>query len=479
MRYYTCLSSLFLIAIVLSSCLPAPAPPEQRQAAEATPSADSVTISFGAPENERIPYERLMAQFTADNPDIRVRFVALDTAGEAGAEAALHQAATAADTALVPSAALALAPNPAAYLRDLQPFIDADPAFDPQDFYPGALTTAPHDTAIYGVARAVGVRLLLYNQDLWDRAGLATPAPGWTWDEVLAAAEQLARKRGDEVEVYGLLGDWGSPGDVLAAVFEEAGVDLVAPAVEARLDQPAAIAALERVADLVNSGAVYLAPLASDALTTTLHASVFQELIGAGRVALWPAALDSGAPKPFAVGVARFPPSGVPWFAGTSHYVMSAGTQYPEAAWRWLAFLSRQHIDAGPSSGLHRCAGCAGAPVACPAAWLLGYPRGGDGHSWCCRSRPRGARNTSAGAPHRSRHAAGTRGGTGRCARRGAAGCAGADRGAIGASGAPGDVRGAALADVRPCGHQRRDADARGRRRRYDGYHLPVSTIRA
>ncbi len=53
---------------------------------------------------------------------------------------------------------------------------------------------------------------------------------------------------------------------------------------------------------------------------------------------------DTSKPN-FAIGTAPYPRSALPLFANTQGYVMSSGTQHAQAAWRWLAFLSRQQTD--------------------------------------------------------------------------------------------------------------------------------------
>ena len=66
--------------------------------------------------------------------------------------------------------------------------------------------------------------------------GLPAPKPDWRWSDIKAAAEQLARKRGATIEVYGMA-DWelGLPG--LWAELAEAGFQR-SPTAPLRLDDP-------------------------------------------------------------------------------------------------------------------------------------------------------------------------------------------------------------------------------------------------
>src|SRR5690606_6481409 len=138
---------------------------------------------------------------------------------------------------------------------DLRPQIEADPSFASDDFFPGALAQAA-DGGIYQIPHSLDVQILSYNTDLWDAAGLAAPQPGWSWDDLLAAAEQLARKSGDEVQVYGF-DDSQNGALVLQGLLAEAGVALTPGADGSyRLDTPEVAAILDRLASLIERGAI-------------------------------------------------------------------------------------------------------------------------------------------------------------------------------------------------------------------------------
>jgi ABC-type glycerol-3-phosphate transport system substrate-binding protein len=317
--------------------------------APAATSEDLVTIGFGAQEFERRVYEPLIETFNQQNPNIRVQFVSLDeltrpAAGEAFDPGTIvRKIVSAADTASVFFIRAEDMQN--GVLHDLQPLIDADPDFDVADFYPGVLEATSQNGAAYMLPRDIRVQLLSYNKDLWAARGLPAPKPDWTWDDLLGAAEQLAQKRGAETDVYGLL-DWGSGYTVLLSQLAAAGIDLFrAPADQVRLDRPEAAAALERVAALAKSGALYYKPQDPG---VPIRGDDFRKLIVEQHAAIWPREMlfsgpDSDKPA-FAIGTAPLPPSPQPFYGGSEGYVMSGGTQHPQEAWRWLAFLSRQQV---------------------------------------------------------------------------------------------------------------------------------------
>lgn len=325
---------------------PAAATPAAQDGATAAPAGEPgerspVAIGFAAPEPERQAYEPLIAEFNRQNPDVRVQFVPRDEPISQSFDQMMRQIVSSADTA----ATFLLRPEDIAsgLVRDLKPLIDADASFDAGDFYPGALAPESAGGGIYLLPRTLRPALFSYNKDLWARRGLPAPPTDWTWRDLLAAAEQLAQKRGDAVDIYGLAE--GSNGlEPLAGLLAEAGVDLAADAAQIRLDRPEIAAAIERMAGLAASGAVYVSPESSD--SNQPHALL--KLIADQRVAMWfgaPVVVGPDAPaSKLAVGSAPLPERGAPDRGGAEGYIMSSGTQHPDEAWRWLSFLSRQEV---------------------------------------------------------------------------------------------------------------------------------------
>jgi ABC-type glycerol-3-phosphate transport system substrate-binding protein len=313
-----------------------------------------VTIGFAAYETDRQRYEPLIAAFNTQNPGIRVQFVSLDdirrnsvnqNEGAQGAEAQVaerdrfvRQSLSAADTAT----SLLIRPDTIAngYLHDLRPFMDADSGFARNDFYPLAFEAAQPNAHVYSLPHTLYAPLLYYNKDLFAARGLPSPAPSWTWQDLLHAAEQLANKRGDKVEVYGLM-ELGSPGTTLFGALAAQGVDLFAgSAGQVRLDRPEVVAAVERVVAMVKSGALYIHPNQGGH-----DATGYQDLIGGQHAGMWQAGMLSPNPPGGKSGIAPYPASSLPSFSGSAiGYSMSAGTQHPREAWQWLSFLSHQEL---------------------------------------------------------------------------------------------------------------------------------------
>jgi ABC-type glycerol-3-phosphate transport system substrate-binding protein len=347
MRTYRSLALLCLLALTFSACsfdaAPIPAGETLTPITQAT-ATGGITITFGAIGFMRHVYEPLIAAFNAQHPGIVVQFVALDQIFQRGADnnEIIRQIVSRADTAEAPASAEQFERG---LLRDLTPLIDADANFNRDDFYPGALSsaTAPGG-AIYKLPQSLEVPLLFYNKDIWDARGVAEPKPDWSWQDLMATASQLAHKRGDTIEIYGLA-DNDAYLAVLLAELRSAGVDLLtANPNQVHVDRPEVVAALSHMADLFTSGAFFYSPPGQDL------GDQIDQLIAGQKLAIW-GARDSrggyapnGQPPSFRLGVVPYPafPGGNQNFA--NGWVMSSGAQHPNEAWIWLSWLSEQPI---------------------------------------------------------------------------------------------------------------------------------------
>ncbi|NJO82306.1 MAG: extracellular solute-binding protein [Blastochloris sp.] len=326
---------------MLTGCVGENAPPAD------TPAV--VTITFAAQNGERSLYEPLIAQFNEQHTDIQVQFVSLDAASSQDTSQSfdpyqrLREAMSAADTASL----WFLSPNDIStgYFRDLKPLMDADATFDPRDFYANALDTYREGDRVYLMPSTLTIPLLSYNKDLWNSHGLPPPDGAWTWQDFVQTAERLAEvSNTPSNEQYGFA-DQNS--DVIAILSELMTADATffdTPLARIRLDQPAVAQTLDRVATLMNSGAMYLPPMSEESSIQGGQPPILDQ-----RVGMWPrlslSTLTSNQQPPFEVSTAPLPQSLLVPFNGhvqPSGYVMSNGSQHPQEAWQWLHFLSQQ-----------------------------------------------------------------------------------------------------------------------------------------
>ena len=286
--------------------------------------SDIKTITFAVRDFAEVGYDELIAQFEAQNEDVRVRLVPLDPVLNWATGHDWRQIATTADVVL-------FADRPATadvtVFRDLTPFLNSDPV-DTADYWPGIVNHCQEGGYLYGWPVTATPDLIFYDAAAFSEANLPQPAPGWTWAEMAQAAAQLTQREGDDVSRYGLVVNGSLLEGSLAARLLTTPASQVAAATEW-------FVRLARQGDIWTSG--------------TAGEPGLDSLLRAGRVAMWndtPLNLShrrstisekiSAVPYPHDTQFSQTTPAVV-----DCAYI-SAGSQQPDAAWRWISFLTAQ-----------------------------------------------------------------------------------------------------------------------------------------
>src|SRR5664279_1933039 len=81
----------------------------------------------------------------------------------------------------------------AGYFLDLSPLTSADSTLNPNDFIPAAWASVQWDGGVWALPVGVDATMLVYNQDAFDKAGLAYPNAHWTLDDLINAAKALTQ----------------------------------------------------------------------------------------------------------------------------------------------------------------------------------------------------------------------------------------------------------------------------------------------
>jgi multiple sugar transport system substrate-binding protein len=90
-------------------------------------------------------------------------------------------------------------------LKDLTPYVEADPEWNMSDFQPAAVEATSHEGKLYAIVRNFypGPSMFFYNVDIFDNAGVSYPTIDWTWDDMREAARALTTGEGMSKQ-YGL-----------------------------------------------------------------------------------------------------------------------------------------------------------------------------------------------------------------------------------------------------------------------------------
>ncbi|GLY29040.1 ABC transporter substrate-binding protein [Kineosporia sp. NBRC 101731] len=135
-----------------------------------------------------------------------------------------------------------------------------DPAVDWDDFFPAVKEASTVNGKVVAVPALVDNLALVYNKDLFARAGIAEPTQDWTWQDFRQAASALTDK---EAGVYG----WSYVNDgtedtvwrYLAMLWQAGGELLTADNKKPAFNSAAGLAALNQLRDMaITDKSVYL-----------------------------------------------------------------------------------------------------------------------------------------------------------------------------------------------------------------------------
>lgn len=321
--------SLALLLIILSAC-----------ASQESEPSESIVLIFACRHSELSVYQAAAETFSRFNPSVVVHVIPLDDMiplppeDETDTLRLARQLALHADTFLWSTGGVE--GGPTGLVLDLTPFIEDDGEPTEDDFLPGLLDHFQWQGGTWGLPAGVDPLFILYDQAAFDAAGLEHPFPGWSWDDLFDAAQQLTQWEGDRVVRYGFA-DFGLQ-SVRSSVEAQGGrlVDDSAQSPVPTLDDPRTLAAVDRYADLALTQGVMANPAREgfvDAFDVVRRGEAAMS-VNPARFWVDTRHYDSGK-----LGVAPLPGRSPVWLYG---YFVSAGTAHPEDAWRWLRFLSRE-----------------------------------------------------------------------------------------------------------------------------------------
>lgn len=358
--------TLLLIALLLVACrgendeepvdTPTPVPAVTEEEAEAPPEVETevepVTVGFAVFDFEQGLYNDLIDAFEEANPDVEIKLVSieetlgLESLGAEWPDDASRRLVSAADVSSVFYSEEALRDG---LLLDLEPFMEADPNFDADDFQPAILEYFQSNGGTWAMPTEANYQLIFFDKDAFDQAGLDYPQPGWSWDDFRSTAVALTVGEGDEKTQWGFAEVSSNP-----ALFVESRIgplyDMSTDPPLVDFEDPAVAEAMSWYSDLYLMDEVAPYFPSPDEEGGGLNIPEGYLVIEQGQAAMWP---DVSGTFPYRVqqmniGAAPIP-SDSPEAKSARLYPgglsISVGTANPEAAWRWVDYLSRQSSD--------------------------------------------------------------------------------------------------------------------------------------
>lgn len=301
-------------------------------------------MAWGNPQQLALE-ESLCERFTAENPKIRVRFLRVPGSSYANKMVLMLASHTAPDVMRVDHYNFPeLAEKD--YFLDLSPYMKADKSFHESDFFPTAIQECKYKGDMYAMNVLFGGVMMSYNKTLLRKAGLEDPYAlwqkgEWTWDRFREYARKMTTRAPDgRYLTFGALIP-PFPTDLVAPLAY--GAQILGPDGHCHLDSPGAMRGWNIWHEMETTDKC--APTASQAANSAFpfesgKVGMDFEFIGTAvryREVIKDFDWDT-CPVP------RGPATGATILKG-NQIVVCAETQHPEAAWKFVRFMTSRQTE--------------------------------------------------------------------------------------------------------------------------------------
>ncbi len=244
------------------------------------------------------------------------------------------------------------------YFTDLTPYAKADPNFHESDFWPQTIEEGTVNGHLFGLNVLFGGILIYYNQTMVQKEGLEDPYSlykrgEWTWDTFRRYAKAMTHPaKGNVPDCFGTIIPTGVS-EIAPVTWAYGGDILSADHKKCMLDDPRSIQALQMLADIRNVD--HSAPSFAEAANAAYPfeggriGMVFDFMGMAPRYRQ--VATDF---KWDVVPIPKGPAGGASLVKG-NQLVMAACTQHPDAAWRFMRFITSVDTENLLYVQLRRC----------------------------------------------------------------------------------------------------------------------------
>jgi multiple sugar transport system substrate-binding protein len=312
----------------------APAAAEAATAPAAAPAAEPVEISyftFSAAPDQLDSLDQMIAAFETANPGISVKvetapfdqyFTKLQTLIAGGTAPDVFELNYENFVSYASKGALA----------DLTPLAAAEPGFT-ERFYPRAYEAFSQDGKQYGLPQSFSNVVLFYNKELFDAKGVAYPTADWTWEDELAAAQQLTDPAA---------GVWGSYSPVQFWEFYKTAAQsgcsvLGEDGTTVTINEPGCVESLTWMVDKINTHKV--APTDADMAGVSDGDLFKQGKIAMLRTGIWMFSGFQDAPFEWDIALEPGNTQKAHHFFANAVAVSATSTKQ-EAAWKWAQFFT-------------------------------------------------------------------------------------------------------------------------------------------
>ena len=300
-----------------------------------------VSLTYGLWDQNQVPaMKQIVAEFEKKNPNITV------TIADTPYDSYYTKLKTAATSGQAPDVFWILMDSLKQYADGgvLMPLNDKikSAGISMGDYYPATAQGFTYKGEVYGLPKDFNAFGVFYNKDLFKKAGVPAPKPGWTWADLAADAKRLTNA---STGVHGIA---ASDTDVLSyylTIPQSGGEVIDSAGTKSGYDEPGTIDGLRFWTDLIKAGSSPSLQTMTDSDPLTLFTS--------GKVAMYyggswdPIAVKAVPASLASTGIAPLPKGqNDSFYSNGVGNVMSAKTTHPREAWKFLQFLGSKEAAA-------------------------------------------------------------------------------------------------------------------------------------
>ncbi len=278
-------------------------------------------------------WDQLIADFVAQDPD--VGYVELSTGFDDFATLAEEQ-----DCFYLPYNAISSSNN--TLILSIDPFLDADFDFDPNDMAPGVMPQVQRDGRTYALPMTLQPQILWYDSEQFAEAGVFEPVNGWTVAEFEDALRSLQLSDDEDPPFSPGFGGGGYI-MLLIAAYGGMPLDAVANPPIVNFNDPASIEAIRQVLDLAREGYLDYSELGSftGGGGSFQQSPIYDDMISSFGFE-FQASPDGEEENPYRLTTYPRGSQYTPVSYGIGTGYISATSQNPDACYRFLSALSRR-----------------------------------------------------------------------------------------------------------------------------------------
>lgn len=297
-----------------------------------------IDFSCWGSQSEIKVIKELIAEFEAQNPDIKVNLIHVPD----NYFRKLHLLII---SNLTPDVIFLNNLNARLYinaqkLEPLDNYLEQSSVLRKDDFFDNAILAFTQDDELYAIARDISNLVVYYNKDIFDKSNVPYPSSDWDYRKFLEIAQKLTKDENNDghPEVFGF-GFEKNPLYWLPFLWSNGGGILASDANSIILNSENSKTALQFYADLVNK--YHVAPKQVEQASLTTSQMFLQGKIAMHLCGKW-CSLTYKNNADFNWDVQTFPNgnSGSIVSSDASGWAISSSSKYKSEAWRFIEFMA-------------------------------------------------------------------------------------------------------------------------------------------